>query len=60
MSTLERTLRSIFDPEAIDRLAHDDQAALVARHGGRVAVLDRGSFSGTPIPGETAEFISSN
>jgi choline-sulfatase len=57
---LERILHSMFDPEAIDKLAHDDQAALVAKHGGRDAVLNRGGFSGTPIPGETAEFVSSN
>lgn len=57
---LEKALRSLFDPEAIDKSAHEDQAALVEKHGGRDAVLNRGSFNGTPIPGETAEFVSSN
>lgn len=57
---LEQTLRTVFDPEAIDRQAHADQAALVNRHGGRDAVLKRGGFLGTPIPGDTAEFVPSN
>mgnify|MGYP003626980660 CR=1 FL=1 len=60
LAGFEKTLRTIFDPEAIDRQAHADQAALVEKHGGREAVLKRGGFLGTPIPGDTAEFVSSN
>ena len=60
LAGFEKTLRTIFDPEAIDRQAHADQAALVEKHGGRDAVLKRGGFLGTPIPGDTAEFVSSN
>ena len=49
-------LRAICDPDAVDRLAFADQAAVIARHGGREAVLKRGSFGHSPVPGETAVY----
>jgi choline-sulfatase len=53
MAGFEAELRSICDPEAVDAHAKADQAALVERHGGREAVLNRGSTSGgTPPPKE--------
>jgi choline-sulfatase len=52
----EARLREICDPEAIDRLAFADQASVVARHGGREAVLRRGSFGHSPVPGEKAVY----
>ena len=55
---MEAALRRIADPEAVDRRAKADQAALVARHGGRDAVLKRGAFGGTPAPGYKAEYES--
>jgi choline-sulfatase len=47
---LERRLRERLDPEAVDRLAKDDQNRLVAAHGGRETVLDRPRFGATPVP----------
>ena len=51
---LEIELRNICDPELVDQNAKKDQAALVKKHGGRDAVLKKGSFNGTPAPGEQA------
>ena len=45
---------NICDPELVDQRAKRDQATLVEKHGGRDAVLKRGSFNGTPAPGEKA------
>ena len=49
-STMLERLRSICDPEAVDRQAHMDQAALVSRHGGRDAALQLGAKGATPVP----------
>jgi choline-sulfatase len=48
---LER-LRTILDPERVDRAAKDDQNALVERHGGRQTALQVGKFGATPAPRE--------
>jgi choline-sulfatase len=56
MREFEALLRDIVDPEEVDRRAKADQAALVEKHGGREAVLKRGSFGGTPAPGYKPEF----
>ena len=50
----KKELRHICDPELVDQRAKRDQATLVEKHGGRDAVLKRGSFNGTPAPGEKA------
>ena len=47
----EADLRRIADPAAADRLAHADQAARIAEFGGREAVIARGSFGYSPVPG---------
>jgi choline-sulfatase len=47
---LSRRLRARLDPEATDRRAKADQAALVARHGGREAALALGPEGATPVP----------
>ncbi|MEE8549252.1 MAG: sulfatase, partial [Alphaproteobacteria bacterium] len=54
----EGSLRAMVDPDAVDEQAYRDQAALVKMHGGRDAVLARGSIQGTPAPGEEAEFVT--
>ncbi len=46
----EGLLRGICDPEAVDRRAKMDQAALVERLGGREALIRKGGFSHTPVP----------
>ena len=52
----EIMLRELVDPEAVDARAKRDQAALVDRHGGREAVIGKGSFGATPVPGDRAQF----
>jgi choline-sulfatase len=44
-------LRKLVDPEAADALARKDQAAKIAELGGREAILARGSFGYSPVPG---------
>ena len=46
----EALLRSMLDPEAVDRRAKDDQNALVARYGGPDAVRTLGNAGATPAP----------
>ena len=58
LQELERELRAVLDPEEVDRLAKQDQRALVARHGGPAAVMERGTFTNSPVPGETPQFHS--
>lgn len=55
---LEARLREICDPEEVDRRAKADQAATIARHGGRDAILSRGDFGYSPAPGQKPEFAS--
>jgi choline-sulfatase len=47
VAQFEAELRTMLDPEAVDRRAKDDQNALVARHGGPAAAMQMG------YPGET-------
>jgi choline-sulfatase len=49
-------LRGILDPEEVDRRAKRRQGEIVAAHGGREAVIRRGSFAYSPPPGFKAEF----
>jgi choline-sulfatase len=51
-------LLSVLNPEEVDRRAKRRQAELVAAHGGREAVIRRGSFAYSPPPGFKAEFDS--
>ncbi|MGI9426607.1 MAG: sulfatase-like hydrolase/transferase [Hyphomicrobiaceae bacterium] len=53
---LENELHKICDPDAVHAAARASQAALVEKHGGRDAVIARGSFGGTPAPGEKPVF----
>lgn len=50
----EAALRKVVDPEAADRLARQDQAAKIAALGGREAILAKGSFGYSPVPGTQA------
>ena len=47
---MEAMLREMLDPVVVDRRAKADQAALVARHGGREAALRLGPQGATPVP----------
>lgn len=46
----EARLRARIDPEALDRQAKADQAALIARFGGRERALGVGTPGATPVP----------
>ncbi|MGB7184591.1 MAG: sulfatase, partial [Burkholderiaceae bacterium] len=41
--------------ERVDRMAKDDQAALIERYGGREAALQQGTPGATPVPGKGHE-----
>jgi len=56
LAEFEGKLRGLLDPEAVDAQAKEDQRALVERHGGREAVLAAGTFTNSPVPGETPKF----
>ncbi|MCW5641632.1 MAG: sulfatase-like hydrolase/transferase [Rhodoferax sp.] len=47
-------LRAIVDPQTVDRLAKDDQNAVVERAGGREAALRQGKIGATPVPSASA------
>ena len=53
---MEKLLRSIVDPEFVDAQAKADQATRIVAHGGREAILNKGSFGTSPVPGEAAIF----
>ena len=52
----ERRLREILDPEQTDARAKADQKRAVEACGGRDAVIQRGSFDNSPVPGEEPKF----
>ncbi|HEV8517286.1 MAG TPA: sulfatase-like hydrolase/transferase [Burkholderiales bacterium] len=56
LDACEVELRNVVDPEAADRLAHDDQAARIAEVGGKEAILKRGTFRYSPPPGAKAAY----
>lgn len=53
----EKQLRTICNPERIDKLAKKAQAALINKHGGREAIIKQGGISYTTAPGEKAVYI---
>jgi choline-sulfatase len=59
VTAFEKALRSILDPEAVDASAKASQRALVDKHGGREAVLNKGGFGATPAPGEEPVYEAS-
>lgn len=50
LQEMESLLRSICDPEAVDRQAKEDQAALIEAVGGREVAQTMGSKGATPAP----------
>lgn len=50
LARMEAELRGLLDPEAVDRQAKADQAALIAHHGGPEAAHRLGSSTSTPAP----------
>lgn len=51
LAECEARLRSIVDPDAVDRMAKADQQARIEKHGGREAILKKGTFRYSPPPG---------
>ena len=56
MADYEAKLRQIVDPEAVDQRAKADQARRIESLGGREAVVARGVFTNSPVPGEAPKF----
>lgn len=56
LAECEARLRARLDPDAVDRRARAEQAATIAAHGGVAAVLARGDFHYSPVPGQEAKF----
>ena len=54
----EAALRTVVNPEAVDRMARADQAAKIASVGGREAIFKRGSFRYSPPPGSKPVMFS--
>ena len=54
-SRLEALLRTICDPEAVDRRAKSDQRRWIARWGGADRIAGEALLVYTPPPGEPAE-----
>lgn len=52
VAEMDALLREICDPETVDARAKRDQAALVARFGGREAAMTVGAPGATPVPKE--------
>jgi choline-sulfatase len=56
IKSCEVALRRVVDPEAADRQAFADQAERLAAAGGAQAVLARGGFGFSPVPGVKAVY----
>lgn len=56
-SELHERLLAICDPIEVETRAKQDQHALVEKHGGRDAVLAKGAFQGSPVPGEKPKLV---
>jgi choline-sulfatase len=52
----EARLRTIVDPEAADKQARSDQRQYIEKHGGKDAILKRGTFRYSPPPGTKAAY----
>ena len=50
LAALQARLREMLDPEAVDAMAHADQAAMIEGYGGREAALKLGAPAATPPP----------
>jgi choline-sulfatase len=56
VADFEKRLGEICDPIEQDRHAKEDQSAKIESHGGVEAVLNRGAFDNSPVPGEKPAF----
>ena len=58
VARLTAAMREVCDPDEVHRRARASQNALVEAHGGRMAVMRAGAFSGTPAPGDKPVFTA--
>ena len=56
LEILEYELREIVDPEAVDAQAKAAQKAEIDALGGKEAMIRRGAFDNSPVPGEAPAF----
>ena len=56
LADCEAELRRVVDPDAADALAKADQRARIEAFGGREAILTRGTFGHSPVPGSKAVY----
>ena len=56
VADLAGRLRTIVDPDDADSRARADQARVVSSFGGRDALIARGAFDNSPVPGEKPKF----
>ncbi len=56
IENFERELRDLIDPEAMDTRAKTSQREMIEFLGGEEAVIHRGAFDNSPVPGETPKF----
>ena len=52
----ERELRDIVDPDAANRMAWADQAIRIEAFGDRDAIIEKGAYSYSPVPGTEAVY----
>ncbi|SCK35183.1 choline-sulfatase [Variovorax sp. HW608] len=58
LESMRRALFALCDPQAVDRQAKADQAALIERHGGIEAAHKLGSSTSTPVPAKLEQSLS--
>ena len=56
LENFERELRDLIDPEAVDTRAYTSQREMIESLGGKEAVIHRGAFDNSPVPGEAPKF----
>ena len=56
LENFERELRDFIDPETVDTQAKTSQREMIESLGGKEAVIHRGAFDNSPVPGEAPKF----
>ena len=54
--SLEKHLRTILDPEEVNRRAHKSQETLITASGGVEIIRAKGAFDNSPTPGENPNY----
>jgi choline-sulfatase len=60
LADLHSKLCDMIDPDDVDRQAKDAQETLINKYGGKEAVLQRGTFVNSPVPGEKVSIRQPN